>query len=365
MPLLAGTPAPDFRARSDVNPSFAFNGVGGHFLLLAFTPEQDERREQMLALLEANKELFRPGSRGAIAVIRDEAAFLAQPVGRQGMRYLHDPDGRIARLYKAVDEAGLTVPQWVVVDPSMRVLWTYGFEEGEKAIELMQRRPDPDLHAGVPLHAPVLIVPRVFEQSLCRRLIDYYEAEGGEISGVMKDVGGRTVPVVDDRKRRRDVTITDQPLKEQLLARITARLLPEITKAFMFQATRMERYLVARYDAEEGGYFRAHRDNTTLATAHRQFACSINLNAEEFEGGDLRFAEFGRRTYRPPTGGAVVFSCALLHEATPVTKGTRYAFLPFFYNEEAAKIREANRGFLDRERVLTGAEADAELSRGF
>jgi predicted 2-oxoglutarate/Fe(II)-dependent dioxygenase YbiX len=69
--------------------------------------------------------------------------------------------------------------------------------------------------------------------------------------------------------------------------------------------------------------------------------------AEEFEGGDLRFPEYGRQTYRPPTGGAVVFSCSLLHEATPVTKGRRYAFLPFLYDEAAAKIREENLQFLD------------------
>ena len=29
----------------------------------------------------------------------------------------------------------------------------------------------PQEHAGVPLHAPVLIVPRVFEPDLCERLI--------------------------------------------------------------------------------------------------------------------------------------------------------------------------------------------------
>ena len=39
------------------------------------------------------------------------------------------------------------------------------------------------------------------------------------------------------------------------------------------------------------------------------------------------------RTYRPPTGGAVVFCCSLQHEATPVTRGRRYAFLPFLYGE--------------------------------
>ena len=118
------------------------------------------------------------------------------------------------------------------------------------------------------------------------------------------------------------------------------RLAPEILKVFQFEVTRIERYIVACYDAADGGYFRPHRDNTTSATAHRRFAVSINLNAEEFEGGDLRFPEFGRQTYRPPTGGAVVFSCSLLHEATPVTRGTRYATLPFLFDEAANALRE-------------------------
>ena len=64
---------------------------------------------------------------------------------------------------------------------------------------------------------------------------------------------------------------------------------------------------------------------------------TINLNADDYEGGDLRFPEYGPRTYRAPTGGAIVFSCSLLHEATPVTKGRRFAFLPFLYDEDGAQ----------------------------
>ena len=54
------------------------------------------------------------------------------------------------------------------------------------------------------------------------------------------------------------------------------------------------------------------------------------------------FPEFGRKTYRPPEGGALVFSCGALHQVMPVTKGRRYAFLAFLYGEEDAKKREAN-----------------------
>ena len=101
---------------------------------------------------------------------------------------------------------------------------------------------------------------------------------------------------------------------------------------------------MARYAAEDGGFFSAHRDDVTPATAHRKFAVPLNLNAEDYDGGDLRFPEFGPRTYRPPTGGARVVCCSLLHEATPVTKGERFVFVPFLYDEEGARIRQRNLG---------------------
>ena len=72
---------------------------------------------------------------------------------------------------------------------------------------------------------------------------------------------------------------------------------------------------------------------------------SINLN-DDFDGGELSFPEYGHRGFKAPTGGAVVFSGALLHAVSPVTRGRRYAFLPFLYDDAAARIREANNKFL-------------------
>jgi predicted 2-oxoglutarate/Fe(II)-dependent dioxygenase YbiX len=63
----------------------------------------------------------------------------------------------------------------------------------------------------------------------------------------------------------------------------------------------------------------------------------------------LRFPEFGQQLYQPPRGGALVFSCSLLHEATPVTRGQRYAYLPFLYTDADAQLREQNRQFLQFE----------------
>jgi predicted 2-oxoglutarate/Fe(II)-dependent dioxygenase YbiX len=74
------------------------------------------------------------------------------------------------------------------------------------------------------------------------------------------------------------------------------------------------------------------------ASAHRRFAVSINLN-DDFEGGGIVFPEYGTRIFRPPTGGALVFSCSMLHAVAPMVRGRRYACLPFVYDEAAAKLR--------------------------
>lgn len=100
------------------------------------------------------------------------------------------------------------------------------------------------------------------------------------------------------------------------------------------------------YDSVTSAHFNAHRDNTTKGTAHRRFAVTINLDADAYEGGDLSFPEFGSRRYRAATGGAVVFSCSLMHKVDPVIAGRRFAFLPFLYDDAAARVREGNNRYL-------------------
>ena len=162
----------------------------------------------------------------------------------------------------------------------------------------------------------------------------------------MRDVDGKTVAIQDHgHKSRKDYTIEDQELIKQTQARVMRRVVPEILKVHQFKVTRMERYIVSCYTAEDGGHFQPHRDNTTKGTAHRRFAVSIILN-DDFDGGEVSFPEYGPRGFKPPPGGAVVFSCSLLHAVSRVTRGHRFAFLPFLYDEAAAKIREANNQFL-------------------
>jgi predicted 2-oxoglutarate/Fe(II)-dependent dioxygenase YbiX/peroxiredoxin len=361
--LNPGEPAPWFYAPSPSNPKFNFSSVAGRYILLAFTPSDPARRDAALAFLQRNIDLIGDFTIACFIVLRDQETF-SQARDRNGIRFFFDPEGQVSRLYGALSEDGVEAPLWVAIDPSLRVLFTAPMTETEQVFARLRALPGPEDHAGTLLHAPVMIVPRVFDQDLCNRLIACYQAHGGSPSGVMREVDGKTVGVLDDFKRRRDANIEDEVLRTEIRERLRRNLLPEILKGFRFNATRVERYIVARYDADEGGYFRPHRDNLTGGTAHRQFACSINLNAEDFEGGDLRFPEYGMRTYRPPTGGAVVFSCSLLHEATPVTRGTRFAYLPFFYDEASEALREKNLHLLAGVAAAQQAAADEALNAG-
>src|SRR5215471_11285251 len=170
--------------------------------------------------------------------------------------------------------------------------------------------------------------------------IHIWETQGNIATGVEQSRGDRREATLSpDRKRRRDHTVREAPLVRHLASTIGRRVMPEVFKAFAFRATRFEGFTIACYDAATGGVFRAHRDNLSPATAHRRFALSLNLNAG-YEGGYLRFPEYGPHLYRPAAGGALVFACSHLHEVTEVRQGRRFVLLSFLFNEgESRPVR--------------------------
>jgi predicted 2-oxoglutarate/Fe(II)-dependent dioxygenase YbiX len=264
-----------------------------------------------------------------------------------GFRFFVDVDLRLSRAYGAAPITGQGYrPLWVILDPTMRVLDVIALRsDGRDIAQVLARLdalPRPELHAGFPVQAPVLVLPRVFEPDFCDALVRFYETAGGQESGFMRAVAGKTVGVMDRTfKSRRDAIIEDPAMIRATQQRIANRVVPEIAKVHQFHVTRMERYIVSCYRADESGHFAAHRDNTTPGTAHRRFAVSINLN-DDFDGGEVSFPEYGPRGFKAPKGGAVVFSCSLLHAVSRVTRGARFAFLPFLYDDVAAEIRARN-----------------------
>lgn len=370
MPLTVGDPVPWFTLPSTSNPVFHFDTVGGHYVVLFFfgsskyykatapLKEFCKQQEQFSAL---RVPFF------GISVDSDDIG-LAELVEQPSyFKLMWDFEGEVSTQYGVCQIKGTTInyqPITFVLDHTLRILQVFPItnpgEHANQVMTFLESLPPPEPHRMANRQAPILLIPRVFEPDLCSYLIQLFEADGGEDSGFMREKDGQTISVTDHSfKKRRDINLSeyDPALLQQVNDQIIQRVKPEIEKVFQFSITRFERHLVACYDGKTQGFFNRHRDNTTKGTAHRRFAMSLNLNTGEYEGGCLWFPEYGRQLYRPEVGEAVIFSCSLLHEVTPVTSGQRFALLSFFYNDEDAKLRERNRKYLAEEGEKSGATA--------
>ncbi|HWE75907.1 MAG TPA: 2OG-Fe(II) oxygenase [Stellaceae bacterium] len=344
-----GDPAPWFSASTITGGSADLHVSGGRWTVVSFlddlaAPRAEAERQALIGSIAGMTEDHLVAY--AVLTVPPVALGAIASMAPATLRYVADYDGAVTRLYGAVGAQGS-----VVLDPMLRVVaivpWDHPAGHATILRQMLKGLPSVDESTGVPMTAPALIVPRVLDFDLCDFLVKLYDKMGGDDSGFLLDVEGKTRTVVNyDLKQRRDMPIVVPELREKIRDQLVRRLLPAIDRYFQFAATRMDRYLVSCYDSLEGGHFFRHRDNINAGAQHRRFAVSINLN-RDYEGCDLIFPEFGRRTYRAPVGGAVVFSCGALHEVTPITRGRRYAFLPFLYGEADAALRAKNNALIE------------------
>lgn len=232
---------------------------------------------------------------------------------------------------------GATGPLVVLVDPGGRVAALLPSPSpgtiAARATELYAS----SAPALVQAKAPVLLLERVVDPAFCKTLMEHWRRGSKLANNVASDYGN---VVNADIKRRQDVQVSDPLLFVQLRDCVMRRVVPVMEQVYHARINVMEAPLIGCYEADSGGWFRRHRDNTSSATAHRQFALSLNLNGtDEYDGGLLRFPEFGRELYAPVAGGALVFSTAMVHEVTPVTRGRRFGVFTFLSTSGPSVMR--------------------------
>ena len=254
----------------------------------------------------------------------------------EGVGLVHCPD-------RALFDAAGETPAVLLADRGLRLVARLEAADPASACEaaLALVRGLPREEAGGVCPAPVLVRPGLFDPDLCKRLMLRFET-GEHMDGTIAsmDPSGALYNKLDaGKKRRRDLVLdTDEPIQAEVAEVLSARLVPEIAKAFHAETAFLDRVVIARYD-DTGGYFHRHRDNTSPHLAYRQFALSVNLNTGDYEGGALRFPEFNDVAYNPPAGAGIVFSASLLHEASPILRGSRYVLLTFLHSAAAEARR--------------------------
>jgi predicted 2-oxoglutarate/Fe(II)-dependent dioxygenase YbiX/peroxiredoxin len=227
----------------------------------------------------------------------------------------------------------------LMLDANQRLLKMVTSKSGDMAREVLEfyaARPAPAAAQVRKANAPVLVMPDLLDPPMCRALIEFFEKGNVQEGSVGSVLAGQEVERIHhERKKRLDCKVEDPAMLRTLSNVIGRRVAPELGKAFNFQGFAFDRFVVCRYAADREDRFRTHRDNVSPETADRRFAMTLNLNGDEYEGGELVFPEYGPDRYKPGNGGAVIFGCSLLHEALPVTKGVRFALLTFLRAPQA------------------------------
>lgn len=258
----------------------------------------------------------------------------AAPAAELSFPLFHDATGAVTTAYRLT---GQTDSMLLVLDRNLRVLGTVasGQTDAQQSLDALLCEARAEIApVQIQMQAPVLLIQHVLAPDICEFLQQVWDNQGNVETGVEQSHGmARAAGIDHSNKSRRDHVVGDDKLLKMLSATVGRHVMPEVQRAFAYRATRFEGFKIACYDAASEGFFHAHRDNLSPTTAHRRFALSINLN-DGYDGGHLRFPEFGPHLYRPGIGGAVVFSCAHLHEVTPITQGRRFALLSFLFGGE-------------------------------
>lgn len=364
MPILQiGDPAPWFSIAASNNPLFHFSTVGGRRSVLFFFASTAFAEIQVI--LKSFEELSAEFQSLQVPLFGVSVDAADQEQDRRttiapSFIFFWDLDKKLSQQYgvcRDIEENGVAgvhyAPQTFVLNENLQVINIVPMgdphQHALQVLDFLKTLPPFEAARPATRHAPVLVIPNVLDKASCGALIDLYKTHGGTPSGFMRQIDGKTVGIHDDNfKKRRDFFIENPELQQRLSAIILRRVRPEVEKAFQLTITRFERYLVGCYDAESGGYFQPHRDNTSQGTLHRRFAMTLNLNPGEYTGGFLRFPEYAPHGYKGDSGTAIIFSCSLLHEATAMISGERFALLSFFYGNEDAKVRQANVHYIDR-----------------
>lgn len=313
------------------------NDIAGKPLLLLFLADGNAAQAcaDLAPLIAAHDELRQAGC-GIFALTRAAPgpevtqALPAAADGKPIFPLLNDSKGEAFRAYGL---SGAQASVAILLTANMKIAFIGGASGRtiprvrDELRRMAQARPAIALAA----HPPILLVPVALSAADCGFLMQLWQRLDQDHGAIgHSDVDPKCVSFLHEYGRVKQYLVEDARLQEALDAKLARRIMPELSKAFDTRAPQREAYALSCYDANDGGMLQPHRDCASQETRHRRFTVTVALN-DGYQGGALRFREYGEQTYNLPIGAAAIFSAAVLHEVLPITSGRRFALVTHIY----------------------------------
>ena len=147
--------------------------------------------------------------------------------------------------------------------------------------------------------------------------------------------GGVTKTGVDlDKVRRSEISWIKTDSNSEWLYELIGEHVKFVNERFFnFDLTYLAGLQFTKYDSKQSGFYAKHtdmfRNTSNIREENRKLSFSIQLsNPNEYDGGDLILHHGADPDVVPRAKGTVVFFPSyMLHEVTPVTRGTRYSLV--------------------------------------
>ena len=201
----------------------------------------------------------------------------------------------------------------ILPQDSQRPAWAYPFDE----------RAPREWPEGNNWVAASAIVPRLFTEAECRRIVEYgagLELRAGTMvrPGLMaRRCGTAWVAVGGDTA--------------WIYERI-AEAVREANRKYRFEIVgMMDPLQFLRYDGETRDEIAWHTDCGEGANTTRKLSLTVQLSdPAEYDGGDLEFMGLPSSSFSRHRGAAILFPSLLAHRIAPVTRGVRHSLVAFF-----------------------------------
>ncbi len=200
--LKPGDPVPWFEAQALAGTEHSLGVMAGRWIALFFGQElTDAAVTRTLADIVASLGRFFNDDHVIFygVLTAPPATAIAEHFAKashRGLGFMTDYDGTLTKLYGASEK-----PYLVVIDPLLRAkkIFSLGTEgaSSQDICAYLNHLPPVDDFAGIPLLAPALVIPNVFESEFCDFLVGLHQKNGGTDSGFMLDKDGKTQTIIN------------------------------------------------------------------------------------------------------------------------------------------------------------------------